>query len=321
MTNILDLRNEYREKKKVYASEKLEFSGVGGRDVYNCSVPFEFDGKTYIFGRVERREEWASSTTHLFCKNEENVWQKVISFDPLPLEDPYVVKIHDEYVVAGTHVVKEKGTVKTYCCYFYRGKDLFSLRYWTTGPDYMKDIRLAELQNGKVCVFSRPRNEDILKEYGCESQVGAILIDSLDELCADVICKANYIKGMFNEGEWGGLNQAFVLEKELVGAIGHQCYTNDKNCAVYVNTAYVIDLSKNKVVLKKVIGEREDYPKSASKITQLSDCAFTSGLVYRPDGKADLYSGLSDVGEGKIVIDDPFSGIKKFTEKHGERIA
>ena len=44
-----------------------------------------------------------------------------------------------------------------------------------------------------------------------------------------------------------------------------------------------------------------------TKLEKLRDCAFTSGIATRPDGRVDLYSGLCDCEEGRITIDDPFS--------------
>lgn len=65
---------ELREKFEQERAEKQEqgilltFEGVEGYDVYNTSVPFMYEGKEYIFGRVERRNEWATSTVCLFSK-------------------------------------------------------------------------------------------------------------------------------------------------------------------------------------------------------------------------------------------------------------
>ena len=41
----------------------------------------------------------------------------------------------------------------------------------------------------------------------------------------------------------------------------------------------------------------------------LRDCAFTTGIVMRPDGRAELYSGLGDVTEGRVTIDAPFGNL------------
>lgn len=36
--------------------EKLTFSGVGNRDVYNITAPFQYDGEEVLLGRVEERD-------------------------------------------------------------------------------------------------------------------------------------------------------------------------------------------------------------------------------------------------------------------------
>ena len=308
METIQELRKNYLLGQRAKQGELLRFQGVDNRDVYNCSVPFEYDGKTYILGRVEKRNEWANSMTLLFEKKED-IWQRALNFEPLPIEDPFITEINGEFVVGGTHVLKERGEVKTYYAYFYRGKDIFNLRYFTTGPEYMKDIRLVQLPRKKIGIFSRPRNDEIKQIFGYESQIGFCTIDSLDELDSKIIDSAKYIDGIFCKGEWGGVCQAFYLGNNLIGMIGHQCYTEyieGSEKAVYLNTAYVIELSTGKLLSKKVIGQRSDYPQGESKIPGLSDCTFTSGMVYINKYEAELYSGLGDVSEGKIIIENPF---------------
>lgn len=186
------------------------------------------------------------------------------------------------------------------------------LRYFTTGPDYMKDIRLVQLEDGRIGVFSRPRNQEILAKFGSESQVGFTVIGSLDELTAEVIAQAPYIPGLFGPGEWGGGNQAYLLEDGRIGVIGHQSYNTLDAAGVkhqtYLNIAFVFDRQPHEVVEKKIIGTRSSYPAGPAKLPHLADVAFTSGIMMRPDGKADLYSGLGDAEVGRVAIDYPFMG-------------
>ena len=37
-------------------SHNLQFESVGERDVYNITAPFQFNGKTLLAGRVEKRD-------------------------------------------------------------------------------------------------------------------------------------------------------------------------------------------------------------------------------------------------------------------------
>lgn len=94
-----------------------------------------------------------------------------------------------------------QGRLDTYYGYFYKGSDLHDLLYFTTGPDYMNDIRLVQLHGNKIGVFSRPRNEEVRRLYGSESLIGFTVIDSLDELSAKVIENAPFIAGLFQKDE------------------------------------------------------------------------------------------------------------------------
>ena len=76
--------------------------------------------------------------------------------------------------------------------------------------------------------------------------------------------------------------------------------------------AYVMDIATRKIIDKKIIGTRDCYTDSTETKptpngTDLSFVTFSSGIVMRKDGKADLYSGINDIGEGRITIDDPFA--------------
>ncbi len=303
-------RQEFEQSKRIYESAKLSFHGVEGYDVYNTSIPFDWEGKTYLFGRVERRAEWARSWVRLFENSGPDDWTLVPSSMIYQLEDPFVSRIAGELVLGGTHVRYKMSEIDTYYGYFYRGSDLHDLYYFTTGPDFMKDIRLVELADGRVGVFSRPRHAGIQQKYGSEAQIGFDVIKNLDELSAEVVENAPYIEGLFGESEWGGCNQVYLLDSGLLGVIGHKSYTeqvaNGEKLLVYLNIAFVFDPVRHEALDLKIIGTRPCYPPGPAKRPELVDCAFTSGIVLRPDGKADLYSGIGDTGEGRIVIDNPF---------------
>ncbi|GIN72092.1 hypothetical protein J14TS2_25670 [Bacillus sp. J14TS2] len=310
--SLLEKRIHFEEVKKIYDSATLTFRGVEGFDVYNISIPFSRDGKRYLFGRVERREEWARSWVRLFEESGQDEWTLVPDSMIYTLEDPYISLIGDELVMGGTHVQYEAGRVNTYFGYFHRGTDLSNLYYFTTGPNKMKDIRLVELTDGKIGVFSRPRGEKTRGKYGSESMIGFTVIDNLDQLTADVIEHAPYIDGIFGEGEWGGVNQAYLLDSGKIGIIGHICYRDTdaqgEEVKVYLNMSFIFDPETREATDVHLIGSRPCYPPGPAKMPALIDCVFTSGIVMRPDGKADLYSGVGDCQAGRITIDYPFEG-------------
>jgi hypothetical protein len=307
--NRKEERKRFEEKFVNRESAILKFYGVDGYDVYNCSVPFTWGKRRYIFGRVERRSEWMRSFVRLFEECGKDEWSLVPDSMIYQLEDPYISKVQGELVLGGTHVKVKAGRLDTYYGYFYKGVDISDLYYFTSGPDDMKDIRLVELADGKIGVFSRPRNEEIRKSYGCESMIGFAVIDSLKELTEDVIENAPYVEGLFVPDEWGGCNQAYLLESGKVGVIGHISYRNrmdGREISSYMNMSFVLDPMTRETQDFKIIGTRNCYPDGPAKMPNLTDCAFTSGIVMRPDGRADLYSGIGDCQEGRVVIPYPF---------------
>jgi hypothetical protein len=311
--DMITAKKQFDETITPAESALLTFKGAGGFDVYNCSIPFFWEGRRYIFGRVERREEYARSWVRLFEETGKDEWTVVNNSMIYPLEDPYVSCIHNQLVMGGTHVRMKQGKLETYYAYFYRGTDIHDLCYFTTGPDYMKDIRLVELADGKIGVFSRPRSEEIMEKYGSDAMVGFTVIDSLDDLTAETIAGAPYLEGLFEAGQWGACNQAYLLENGHIGVIGHFAYTDQKDPAnpqlVYFPIAFVVDPSNAKVSGLKAIGSRKCFPAGPIKLPNMLDVAFTSGIIIRSDGKTELYSGLGDCREGRLVIDYPFEDV------------
>ena len=109
-----------------------------------------------------------------------------------------------------------------------------------------------------------------------------------------------------------GYSFAYLLSSGKIGVIGHKCYQTglpgEKGVSTYLNIAFVFDPETHPVLDEKILATAKSYPAHVPKKPHLVDCAFTSGIVMRPDGRADLYSGLGDTCEGRITIDNPFAG-------------
>jgi hypothetical protein len=291
----------------VRESTLLRFSGVDGFDVYNCSTPFMFRGRRHIFGRVEARDRWADSRVALFVETAPDAYERVREFDMLQLEDPFVTIVGDEFVLGGTHPQKIAGDVSTYFAYFYRGTDPLHLSYFTTGPVYMKDIRLAPLATGRIGVFSRPRGEDVRAKYGSAAIVGYTEISSLDELTPEVVQGARFVPGLFAKDEWGGCNQCHPLADGRIGVAAHLCCNgpagaDGKALAIYCNAAFVFDPATHTASDPWIVATRSLHAPGPAKLPYLADCAFTSGFDFRPDGLVDVYSGLGDAAEGRVAL-------------------
>lgn len=297
---------EYTERE----SAILTFEGVEGFDVYNCSQPFEHNGIWYMFGRVERRIEWMRSWVYLFEKSGEYNWKKVENSMIYQLEDPYISKIQGKLVMGGTHVqVKKEDVLSAYYGYFYYGDELDNLKYFTTGPENMKDIRLVQLEDGRIGVFSRPRSKKIIEKYGSEALIGFTIINHLDELTADIIEQADILPNLFQELEWGGVNQAYLLDTGKIGAIGHLSY-KENDQSIYMVMSFVLDPKTTQVYDYKIIATRKDFPSGPAKKAHLHECCFPSGIVCLEgnEDKCFLYSGIGDTQEGVVRIPYPFEG-------------
>lgn len=300
---MIDAKKVFESSKKIYDCALLSFKGVNGRDVYNCSVPFVYNGRVHLFGRIEKREEWANSHVRLFVQTGKDEFTVVPGSMTWSLEDPFVSKIKGELIFGGTRVRKIKNKVCSYYSDFFRGAPE-DLLYFTSGPNNMKDIRVVELNDGRIGVFSRPKTDTM-------SMIGFIVINNINELTASIVEKAEALN-VLHTGAWGGINQAYLLSTGMIGCIAHYSYnarsSRGLTLAVYVNYAFVLNPNTLETHCERIIGTRSCYPSCPDKAPKLEDCAFSSGIVMKEDGKCDLYTGLGDTCQGRITIDYPFEG-------------
>ena len=296
-------------------SARLVFHGTEGWDVYNCSIPFVWGGVRYMFGRVERHETWTASHVTLFKETGKDDWTRVEGFSDLELEDPYMQVVKGELIVGGTYIRRDKdGKFLSYLGRFYRGKDPFSLVFFADGPDKMKDIRMTELPNGKIGVFSRPRGEDVRAKWGSEAVVGYFEIDSLDQFSAERAQNARIIPGLFGKDEWGGCNQAYALKDGRILLAAHlscsgPAATNGIPRQIYMNATFVFDPATFTATEPKIIATRRFYLAADPKAPSLDDCVFTSGFVFRDDGLIDIYTGLCDSAEARVTLPSEVLGV------------
>lgn len=302
--SLIPLKESFEKEKQIYENALITFKGLDGFDVYNCSVPFNYQGKRYIFGRCEKRSEWVHSNTILFEETGKDEFTRATGAMTFNLEDPFVVKIHGELVFGGIHVTKNGGKVSDYRCEFYRGNP-FDLKYITSGPSKMKDIRLVELANGRIGIFSHFRTEG-------SCLTGFTTIEKIEDLTVEAINSAKLINHRPFGDAWGGPNQVYLLSSGMLGCISHHGYLlsqeNDVQLRIYTCTSYVFNPETYDAFNFKIIATKSSFPPLPPKLPRLVDCAFVSGIVMRSDGKCDLYSGIGDTGEGRVVIDYPFEG-------------
>ncbi|NLM38868.1 MAG: DUF1861 family protein [Firmicutes bacterium] len=294
------LLDEYTKRRRVYEAEKLAFSGVDGKDVYNIAAPIMHNDEFLLPARVEPRESEYSEV--VFFGFEKGTWYPKKDIAAFRLQDPFWAEIKGELVFGGVEVFPHPTIPGAlgWRTNFYRGPSPDKLEYFASGPDGMKDIRLIELPNGRIGVFTRPQGE-----VGGRGTIGYVEIDELDDLTPEICAEAELLHQFIPE-EWGGANEVHLLKNGKLGVLAHIACFDDQQGKHYYAMVFGFDPATKKATPMQIIATRADFPPGASKRPDLEDVIFSGGLVRLPDGKAWFYAGLSDAEAGRILIDDPF---------------
>ncbi|OAB47878.1 DUF1861 family protein [Paenibacillus antarcticus] len=282
--------------------EKLVFSGVGNRDVYNITAPFRYGGEEVLLGRVEERDSEFSQVFFFTCNNQ--VWSPRIHTHTYNLQDPCTTIIKGELIVGGVEVItsaKNPDKIVSWVTQFYRGFQIDSLCHFSSGPGTMKDIRLIELTDGRVGVFTRPQGA-----RGGRGQIGFTIIDSLDDLNEQTFIAAEVLRNQFVPEEWGGANEAHLLSNGHVGVLGHIACFDRSDHKHYYSMVFSINPGTCEITPIKIIATRSDFPRGPGKRPDLVDVIFSGGLIRLGNGRAVLSVGVSDAEAYHIEIPDPF---------------
>ncbi|KHE67398.1 DUF1861 family protein [Halobacillus sp. BBL2006] len=298
---VEELLNQYKKQPPIDKGEKLYFTGVGARDVYNITAPFQDSNEEVIAGRVEPRESEYSEV--MFFTKEGDQWSPRQGAPTFELQDPFVTIIHDQLVFGGVEVSPhpDKEDALTWKTVFYKGSGIDDLQRFAEGPQGMKDIRLIELPDQRIGVCTRPQGEK-----GGRGKIGYTEIDSLDQLTAEVIDKAPLLQEHFEAEEWGGANELYLLENDDIGMLGHIARFDEVGDRHYYPMVCVLNREHMRLEGMKIIATRNDFPSGEAKRKDLVDVLFSGGIIQLKDGKAELYVGVSDAEAHKIRIPDPF---------------
>lgn len=295
------LLEEFNSDSQPANAEKIVFTGIGEKDVYNISAPFEDEGEPVIAGRVESRD---SEHSHVYFFVERNgKWVPRENAPVLELQDPFFTRIAGELILGGVQIFPHpinKGQLG-WRTVFYKGQSINGLQEFAKGPDGMKDLRLLELNDGSIGVLTRPQGEK-----GGRGKIGWTRITSLGELTLDVINEAPLLEDQFIDEQWGGANEPHLLANGLVGVLGHIASFDEEGNRHYYPMVFALDPKTGGISDMKLIATRSNFLPGPSKRPDLEDVVFSGGLVRRPDGSADIYAGISDAEAQKITIVDPF---------------
>lgn len=307
-----ELVKKFEEREQLPVSELLSFEGIGDKDIYNITAPFESGGRTYIAGRVEPRGTEHNSQVCFFEKKN-GVWLLSPETPIFNLQDPFVTKIGQELIFGGTETFPHPDTRYSrglgYRTVFFRGETLQTLTHFATGPDMIKDIRILALPDNKIFVLTRPQSPRV--PGGGRGKIGTTILPRLEALTATNILNAKIIEGQFRDKEWGGANELYFLEDGKIGALGHIAYEeflpDNIGRKHYYAMIFTFDFATNTVSPMRVIASRKNFPSGPAKRSpELDDVIFPGGLVRHKNGTATLYAGLSDTQAGRLTIPDPF---------------
>ncbi|MCT1399469.1 DUF1861 family protein [Paenibacillus sp. p3-SID867] len=296
------LLQAYRDKKSTVQNQvKLQFTGVGDKDVYNITAPFQIDGVTVIAGRVESRDS-EHSEIHFFVE-QDGTWVPKEGAPVFTLQDPFFTFIQGELVLGGVEIFPHP-TMENALMWrtvFRKGKTLNDLSPFFTGPDAMKDLRLTELAGGEIGVFTRPQGEK-----GGRGKIGFTRVKSLDDVTVELVNDAPLLADQFIDAEWGGANELHILNNGLVGVLGHVASFDEAGDRHYYPMVFALDPQTGAFSDMELIAVRAEFLPGETKRPDLADVVFSGGLVRKPDGTADLYAGISDAEAHRVTIEDPF---------------
>lgn len=297
---VNNLLTTYRKNPDSGTAIKLNFHGVNGYDVYNISAPFQFKGKTYLLGRVEKRDSEFSKAC-FFEKKSESDYELANDAPVFELQDPFFTWINETLIVGGVEVSeKSDGSGLEWRTVFYEVHSFTNYTRFFEGPIGMKDLRIAQLKDGRILVLTRPQGEK-----GGRGKIGYTVIEKLEDLIDELVEQAPLFPGQFTDEEWGGANEVHVLNEQRVGVLGHiACFDQEENRHYYAMT-FELALNDFSITKAKIIAERKDFLPGTSKRPDLEDVVFSGGLILM-DESAELYAGIGDAEAQKLSIKNPF---------------
>lgn len=301
LQRVEELVSDYRLRGgKPLEAQKLRMTGVQGKDVYNIAGPIHDDGEWVIPGRVESRDSEISEIQFFVRRGE--VWEPRIGAPVYALQDPFFTFIGGELVLGGVQTFPhpEREGHLGWRTVMMKGASIAELKPFFQGPDFMKDLRLVELADGGIGIFTRPQGAK-----GGRGQIGFARVDRLADLSIQVVDDAP-VFDQFAIEEWGGANEIHRLAGGKLGVLGHIACFCDSGNRHYYPMVFAVDPQTGEYTPMEIIAERDDFEPGPSKRPDLVDVVFSGGLHRRPDGTADLYAGTSDAEAQVLRIPDPF---------------
>lgn len=247
-----------------------------GYEVYNPTAPFNYNSREILAARVEPVANQFASTVKFFAKNQDGIWKQDITLPEFEMQDPFITKVGEEYVFGGVQVVLDPANkiLLEYATVLYYGKSLESLNFLYKSQPRMKGIRLLELQNGKIGLFTRPQVVSEKDPLG-RGRIAFTFIDNLHQI-AEGVEKAEIIDGLYGEKEWGGSNEVYELENGSIGVLGHKAHYDETNFKHYYIKVFEFNPITKEVITYKIVLKRDAFPPEVRSVeTDLYDILYS----------------------------------------------
>lgn len=276
------------------------FKNVDGFDVYNPTAPFLYAGVKHICARVEKRDSEESEAV-FFVEEEKDIYAVDEKLPRFRLQDPCLTKIGSYYILGGTETFPHPENPKWigWRTTFYYGEKLENMHVLVKGPLGMKDVRLVELADGKIGVFTRPQGEK-----GGRGKIGFTIADDLSAVSAELMDNAPLLD-LFLPLEWGGVNAVYPMKDGRLGVLGHIACFEPEEVRHYYPMAFCFNPKDRTYSQPVMLAERREFLEGPSKREDLRDVLFSGGLFFEED-KTFLYVGVSDCEVQYMPIYNPF---------------
>lgn len=281
-----------------------------GFSVYNPSAKTK---EGYIAVRIEQSYPHSEHSVVGWFREEKGTLVLDEEKPVAKLQDPFITYINGELIFGGVRI-NEDDYGRVYCkdTIFYRdfGLGIDHLKPFALGPTGMKDVRLVELKDGRVGVFTRPQGGEAGK-----GQIGFTIVNSLSHLTTKAMEKAPLIGQRFPEKQWGAVNWAHKRSDGKIAAGGHEAYMDEEGNRHYCAITFILDpVTRISTPFKVALTTEEILGINAveAKKPDLDDVLFLASFEWDADTlleKAELLTvrtGIKDSAIATRQISNPF---------------
>jgi hypothetical protein len=297
--DVDQLLREYCAKPKPGPGVVVNLAGIPDMDGYNPSRAIPHAGATYHYVRVEPRDEEFTSWAVPFLRHGDTSWEVDHMLPRLHLQDPFTTTVHGQLVVGGVRILGVRNGQVEFETPLYSGDSPDTLCEFARGPVGMKDIRLLELTDGAVGIFTRP-----LGGFAGRGCIGYTEVPELADISTEVMADAPLLPVQPIAEHWWGANDVYALPENRIGVLGHIA-KREGEVRHYYPITLVLDRATRQVVDgPTIVCDRTCFPVHEPKRRWLEDVIFPAGLDRK---RGLLFGGLSDSAIGVIEIGDPFA--------------